>query len=434
MLIKSGKVTVMEKVKIILIGAGGRGTTYVREGNKYCPELMDLVAVADPNPVRRNHIQEKFGLPDEKCYEWGEDLLDLPKMADAAIIATQDKDHYELAMKAIEKGYHLLLEKPIAPTPEECVAIEKAANEKGVIVLVCHVLRYTPFFNLIKKVLDEGRIGKVKNVIHVEAVEDLHYSHSYVRGQWSNTAESSPMILAKSCHDIDIIQWLLGEKCTKVQSFGSLTYFCSDNKPEGAPEFCYQGCPHEAECPYSAIKLYRNRQVPWFACHATKIHSPTKEDIEKLITETNYGRCVFQCNNDVVDQQVVNLEYESGATASFVMSAFNRGGRRIRIMGTKGELEGNMGDDHITVFNFSTRKSEQVSITDSVADESIAGGHGGGDAGIIYAFCKLMAGTYNGKAYANVTTSVENHLATFAAEEYRLTDKVVFMDEYRNSI
>lgn len=421
----------MEKVKVVLIGAGGRGTTYVNQGRKYCPEL-ELVAVADPNPVRRNYIQDKFGLPDECCYEWGEELLELPKMADAAIIATQDRNHFEMAMKAIEKGYHLLLEKPIAPTPEECVAIEKAANAKGVMILVCHVLRYTPFFTLIKKVIDEEKIGKVMNVIHVEAVEDLHYSHSYVRGDWHKTSESSPMILAKSCHDIDIIQWLMNERCTKVQSFGSLKYFCKENKPEGAPEFCYQGCPHEEGCPYSAIKLYRNRQVSWFAPHATKIHSPTKEDIEKLITETNYGRCVFQCDNDVVDQQVVNMEYESGATASFVMSAFNKGGRRIRIMGTKGELEGHMDQDHITVYNFTTRKSEQISIKDSVADESIAGGHGGGDAGIVRAFCQLMTGTYAGRAFADVTTSVDNHLTTFAAEESRLTDKVVFMDDYRN--
>ncbi|MBE6537082.1 MAG: Gfo/Idh/MocA family oxidoreductase [Ruminococcaceae bacterium] len=423
----------MDKIKYVVIGAGSRGAMYANQAKKYCPEL-ELVAVADQNPVRRNYIKENFGLSDECCYKCGEDLLALPKIADAAIIATQDKDHYSLAMKAIEKGYHLLLEKPIAPTPEECVAIEKAANDKGVMILVCHVLRYTPFFTLIKKIIDDGKIGKPKNVIHVEAVQDLHYSHSYVRGDWHKTSQSAPMILAKSCHDIDIIQWLLNERCTKVQSFGSLTYFCNDNKPEGAPEFCYQGCPHEEECPYSAVKLYRNRQVAWFAPQATKIPSPTAEDIEKLITETNYGRCVFQCDNDVVDQQVVNMEFESGATASFVMSAFNQGGRRIRIMGTKGELEGAMGQDHITVYDFSTRKSEQISIRDFVSDESIVGGHGGGDAGIVRAFGKLMTGTYTGSSFANITTSVDNHLTTFAAEKSRLTDKVVFMNEYRNEL
>ena len=420
----------MKKVKVILIGAGGRGTKYVKEGQAHCPE-MELVAVADPNPVRINHIKEKFSLPDECCFEKGMDLLALPKMADAAIIATQDNNHYELALKAIEKGYHLLLEKPVAPTPEECIAIEEAANAKGVHVVVCHVLRYAPFFMAIKKIIDDGMIGKVKNVIHVEGVGDLHYSHSYVRGDWHNTAESSPMILAKSCHDIDIIQWLIGEKCTKVQSFGSLTYFCKDNKPEGSPEFCVDNCPYESECPYSAIRLYRNRELSWLVYHATKKPSPTKDDVEKLIRETNYGRCVFGCcGNDVVDQQVVNLEYESGATASFTMSAFNEGGRQIRIMGTKGELQGKMGEDHISVYNFNTHKTKKVFINSFVADESIVGGHGGGDTGIIRGFCQLMTDCYDGNSYASITTSVENHLATFAAEESRLTNKVIFMDEY----
>lgn len=424
----------MEKLKFILVGAGGRGTTYVREGKNHCPE-MELIAVADPNPVRRNYIQEMFGLPDGACYEWGEDLLDLPRMADVAIIATQDRDHCRLALKAIEKGYHLLLEKPVAPTPEECLRIEEAANAKGVRVLVCHVLRYTPFFTAIKRIIDEGRLGKIVNVIHIEAIGDFHFSHSYVRGDWHSSEESSPMILAKSCHDIDIIQWLVGESYTKVHSFGSLTFFCEENRPEGAPEFCVQGCPNEESCPYSAIKLYRHRQVPWFARHATKIHNPTEADIEKLIHETNYGRCVFgSCGNDVVDQQVVNLQFESGATASFVVSALNAGGRRIRIMGTEGELEGRMGNDTLTLFNFRTRKTEQISINDSVADESIAGGHGGGDLGIIRALCQIMTGKYNGKAYANISTSVDNHLAAFAAESSRLSDKVVNMNDYKEEI
>ena len=423
----------MDKVKVVLLGAGTRGTTYVNEGKKYCPE-MEVVAVADRNPKRCEYIKENFGLSDDRCYSSAEELLLEPRMADVAIIATQDKEHYDIALKAIEKGYNLLLEKPVAPTPEECIAIEEAANAKGVMVLVCHVLRFTPFFTTIKRIIDSGRIGRVKNIIHVEAVGDLHYSHSYTRGDWHNTAESSPMILAKSCHDIDIIQWLMGEKCKKVQSFGSLTYFCIDNMPEGAPEFCVDGCPHEESCPYSAIKLYRERKVKWFAVQATKIHNPSAEDIEKLIRETNYGRCVYQCDNDVVDQQVVNMVFESGANASFTMSAFNKGGRKIRVMGTKGELEGTMGEEYITVYDSLTRQYEQVAVSDNVSDDTIAGGHGGGDAGIVRALCQIMTGKYTGNSLADITTSVENHLTTFAAEESRLTDKVISMDGYRDYI
>lgn len=423
----------IKKIKVVLIGAGGRGTTYVREGMKHCPE-MDLVAVADPDPVRRNFIRDNYGLQESCCYESGELLLQQPKIADAAIIATQDRNHYSLAMEAIRQGYHLLLEKPAAPTPEECLAIEEAANARGVQVLVCHVLRYTPFFRMIKRIIEEGRLGKIMNIIHEEGVGNLHQSHSYVRGDWHKTADSSPMILAKSSHDIDIVQWLLNERCEKVQSFGSLKFFCRENCPEGAPEFCYQDCPHEAECPYSALKLYRDRQVSWFAPHGTKKHAPTKEDIEKLITETNYGRCVFQIDNDVVDHQVVNLEYESGAVVSFTMSAFNEGGRKIRIMGTKGELDGQMDNDFVTVYNFSTRTKEQIRIRDAVLDESIAGGHGGGDLGIIRAFCQLLAGTYEGESVADISTSIENHLTAFAAEESRLLGCVVSMDAYKQNI
>ena len=325
----------MKKTKIILIGAGARGTTYVDFGAKLCPE-MELVAVADLDPVRLNYIREQFKLSDDVCFENGEDLLKLPKLADAAIIATQDKQHYHLAMMAIEKGYHLLLEKPVAPTPEECLEISNAANAKGVHVIVCHVLRFTPFFRLLKNIIDSGRIGKIMHISHMESLGNVHHSHSYVRGNWRNTRESSPMILAKSCHDIDILQWLLGEECTKVHSFGSLTYFCEKNKPEGAPEYCYQGCPVETDCPYSALKIYKQRQFPNFVMTATKKHEPTDQDVEKTVTETNYGRCVFRSDNDVVDHQVVNLEYASGATVSFAMSAFGKGGRKLHIMGTKG--------------------------------------------------------------------------------------------------
>ena len=419
----------MKKVKLVLIGAGDRGTTYADLGAESCPE-MELVAVADPDPVRRNYIRDKFSLPPERCFETGEELLKHPKMADAAIIATQDQKHYTLAIEAIACGYHLLLEKPAAPTPEECLAISEAANQKGVQVVVCHVLRFTPFFRLLKQIIDEGRIGKVMNIIHIECVGNVHQSHSYVRGNWHKTADSSPMILAKSCHDLDILQWLLGERCTRLQSFGSLSYFRRENMPEGATEYCYQGCPAEKDCPYSALKIYRERQFPAFVQTATKKHRPTDEDIEQAITQTNYGKCVFRCDNDVVDHQVVNLEYEDGATVSFTMSAFNRGGRKLRIMGTKGEVTAEMSDDFVTLFDFETRREIKIKIADAVLDESIRGGHGGGDRGIIRAFCQLMSGTYEGNSVTDIATSIENHLVAFAAEESRCNGCVVDMNRY----
>ena len=423
----------MKTVKLILIGAGDRGTTYANLGAASCPE-MEIVAVADPDPVRRNYIRDKFNLPQEACFEYGEDLLKLPKMADAAIIATQDQMHYHLAMQAIEQGYHLLLEKPAAPTPKQCLDIAEAAERQNVKVVVCHVLRYTPFFRLLKQIIDEGRLGRVINLVHVECVGNVHQSHSYVRGNWRRAEDSTPMILAKCCHDLDIIQWLLDEDCTRLHSFGSLSYFRRENMPEGAPEFCYQGCPAEAECPYSALKIYRQRKFPPFVGTATRKHNPTDEDIEKAITETNYGRCVFQCDNDVVDHQVVNLEYASGATVSFTMSAFTKGGRKVRIMGTKGELYAEMSWDHVNVFDFATRKMEEIKIADAIRDEEISGGHGGGDRGIIRSFCRMLTGTYEGNSISDISISIKNHLTAFAAEASRVENRIVNMEDYINSV
>ena len=422
----------MEKIKVILIGAGNRGTTYARHAYDACPEL-EIVAVADPNPVRRNHIKEKFNLPDSACFESWENILALPKFADAAIIATQDQMHFEPAMKAIELGYNLLLEKPAAPTPEECYKIADAANKKGVQVFICHVLRFTPFFTTLKRIIDEGKIGKVMAINHYEGVGHIHYSHSFTRGNWHKESDSSPMLLAKSCHDIDILQWLVGEKCTRVHSFGTLSHFCAANKPEGAPEYCYMGCPVADSCPFNAEKIYACEKSHYIS-RAADSENPTADDVRRVLTETNYGRCVYQCDNDVVDHQVVNLEYESGATVSFTMCAFNEGGRRIHIMGTKGEVYATMKDKTITLYEFETGKKTDVPIVDAITNQEITGGHGGGDRGIMRALSEFLTGTYKGNGLTNISTSVANHLTVFAAEQARREGRVVTVDEYIESL
>ena len=422
----------MEKIKVILIGAGNRGTTYARHAYDACPEL-EIVAVADPNPVRRNHIKEKFSLPDSACFESWENILALPKFADAAIIATQDQMHFEPAMKAIELGYHLLLEKPAAPTPAECYKIADAANKKGVSVIICHVLRFTPFFTTLKRIIDEGKIGKVMSINHYEGVGHIHYSHSFTRGNWHKESDSSPMLLAKSCHDIDILQWLVGEKCTRVHSFGALSHFCAANKPEGAPEYCYMGCPAAESCPYNAEKIYACEKSHYIS-RAADSESPTADDVRRVLTETNYGRCVYQCDNDVVDHQIVNLEYEGGATVSFTMCAFNEGGRRIHIMGTKGEVYATMKDKTITLYEFETGKKTDVPILDAITNQEITGGHGGGDRGIMRALTEFLSGTYKGNALTDISTSVANHLTVFAAEQARREGRVVTVEEYIESL
>jgi len=417
-----------KKVRAILIGAGNRGTTYATHAKEACPEL-ELVAIADGNPVRRDYVQKMHGVPDEACYDDFRELLAKPRMADMAIIATQDKLHFEPAMLAIEQGYHIMLEKPVAPTPWECVQLAEAANKKGVFVCVCHVLRYSPFFRMIKTLIDEGRIGDIVQIMFAERVGNAHMSHSYVRGNWRNSQTSSPIILAKNCHDMDMLQWLIGRKCTKVQSFGALTFFNREHMPEGAPEYCVQGCPAADSCPYDARRIYLKDRM--FIEHATNKKDPTDEDILRAITETNYGRCVFQSDNDVADHQVVNLEYEGGATVSFNMCAFNTGGRHIRIMGTKGEIVGEMGDDSVRFFDFYTRDAVRIKSSDMFTEEEIDGGHGGGDRGIIRTFCDYITGDYHGNSLTNIDTSIESHLIAFAAEESRLNHTVIDMKEYK---
>lgn len=423
-----------KKLNVILIGAGNRGCNYVRLAKENCPEKLNVVAIADPELTRAREIIEAYDIPENMIFDDWKKILALPKFADAAIIATQDNNHFEPACEALKAGYDLLLEKPVAPTAKECLEISDLANSLGRKVVVCHVLRYTPFFGTVKHIIDSGRIGKVVNIVHTECVGNIHQSHSYVRGNWRDSKESSPMILAKSCHDLDIIQWLLGKECTRVQSFGSLSYFRPENAPEGAPEYCIQGCPHEKECLYSAVKIYKERQFPVWVRYVTKKENATDEEIEKIISETNYGKCIFKCGNDVVDHQVVNLEYEGGETVSFTMSAFNKGGRKINVMGTLGELWANMSDKTVHVFDFKTREVETIDVLNYVKDESIVGGHGGGDLGIVKAFCEYLTGEYSGNAVSDITTSVNNHIAAFAAESSRLEGRVINMNEFTNEI
>lgn len=417
----------MKPISVIIIGAGNRGGHYAAHMSN-SPEKYQVVAVADPSKSRRDYIRQMYNLPDSACYETWETILAQPKLADVAVISMVDNMHYYPALQAIEKGYNLLLEKPVAQTAQECVDIALAAKKKGVSVLVCHVLRYTPFFGKIKELLMAGTIGDVLSIAQVEAIGNIHFSHSYVRGNWHCEAETTPMLLAKSCHDLDMIQWLLDKPCKKVQSFGSLTHFTKENAPEGAPVRCADGgCPAGDTCPYNCLRYYYEERP----AHRCKIITngiaqsiePTDEDILTALNTRDYGLCVYQANNDVLDHQTVNMEFEGGATATLTVNAFNEGGRHIRIFGTKGELYAYAKDTEITVYTFADRKITKVPVLKT--DESIVGGHGGGDQGIVKELYEYLSGTYQGYRAADITTSVKNHMIGFAAEQARHTETVV---------
>lgn len=422
-----------KKLSVILIGAGNRGETYTNIMAQM-PRQFQVVGVAEPIESRREQIRLRHNIPEEMCFSHWKDLLALGKCADVALICTMDQQHLEPAMAAISLGYQILLEKPVAPDPQSCLKIARHAEKMGVKVVVCHVLRYTPFFTTLKALIAEGRLGQIVSVNHEECVGNVHQSHSFVRGNWGNAGRSSCMLLQKSCHDLDILQWLIGKKCRKVQSFGSLQYFRQENAPEGAPERCMDGCPQGDTCPYNAVKLYlEDKKNDWFRTTCARQADPTDEMIAQALRTTQYGKCVFRCDNDVVDHQTVNLLFEDGVTVTFTMCAFNRGGRYIHIMGTKAELRAALDGtgEPIRLYDFESRTTQEIPIT---GKDGISGGHGGGDEGIIESLYQYLTGGDPGCSVSDVAVSVDNHLIVFAAEKARETGTVVDLQQYIHSL
>lgn len=421
----------MKQLSLILIGGGDRGSSYLKF-LQIKPECFKLVAIAEPVKEKREYLSEMYNIPEEMCFESYDELLKLPKLADVAMICTQDKMHFEPSMMAIEKKYDLLLEKPIAPTPEECFKICEAAKDNGVKVLVCHVLRYTPFYKKVKEIIASGKLGNIVNIVHTEGVGNVHMSHSFVRGNWRKTDESAPMILAKCCHDTDLLQWLAGEPCTKVQSFGTRSFFREENAPKDAAKRCTDDCPHKNECFYYAPDVYKidTAEVQHFRAIAANKFNPTDEEVDEILKTSPYGRCVYYCDNDVVDHQVVNIQFGENKHATLTMSAFNKGGRTSTFMGTKGELRADMENQSLEFYDFATRETSQLYSPDDEFDQSIAGGHGGGDSGIMQDLYDYIANGNPSDSISDVMVSCMSHLICFAAEDSRINDLVINIDEY----
>lgn len=416
----------MKKITIALIGAGLRGVNYVKYALEHSHEL-EVVAVAEPVPLRRESFEAKFGLDHSQSFEHWDDLFAMPKLADAVLICTQDKDHFEPTMKALKAGYHVLLEKPMSPNPEECLRMGEMASRSGLVFSICHVLRYTPFFSTLKELLEQGTIGQLMSIQHNENVGYWHQAHSYVRGNWSRKEDSSPMILAKSCHDLDILLWLANSDCLKVSSFGSLGHFTANEAPAGAPLRCLNGCPVSDTCLYYAPNQYLTDNTDWPT-------SAISDDLSysaryKALQEGPYGRCVYHCDNDVVDHQVVSLEFANGVTASFTMSAFTKEvSRTIKLMGTLGEIRGAMEKNEIEMLHFGSGKVQRINF------EDISGhvGHGGGDTRLIKDFLNLVRSKGKTQGRTSANRSVQSHLLAFAAEQSRVEGNVISLPEFTN--
>ena len=366
----------MKTAKFIVVGAGDRGSSYASYIKAH-PDLAKVIAVAEPREEWRNSFAKSHNIAPENTADDWKPLAAKQKFADAVIIATQDSMHAEPAIAFARKGYHILLEKPMATTQSDCENIVAEAIKNNIIFAVCHVLRYTTYTQKIKKIITNGIIGDVVSIQRLEPVGYWHQAHSFVRGNWRREDLSTPMLMAKCCHDIDWIHYIMGSKCVSVQSFGTLNHFRKEKKPIGAAKRCLD-CSIESKCPYSAKKIYlkqvENGNTGWPVSILT--HHVTKENIIKALREGPYGKCVYECDNNVVDNQVVNMLFENGQTATLTMTAFTAGRHReTRIFGTKGELTGD--GNIIRHFDFLT--DEWNEIDTAASDHSILGGHGGGD-------------------------------------------------------
>ena len=413
----------MKRITMVIAGLGGRGHDIYGNYAMEHPDEVEIAAVADPRPERLELAQREWNIPAERCFATAEELFAQPQLADAAVIATQDRQHVVHAEAALKGGYHLLLEKPVAVDIEGCLEVLRLARRYQRHVVVCHVLRYTPFYNAIKRIIEDGRIGEVVTIQAMEQVGYWHQAHSYVRGNWRRADESSPMILAKCCHDMDILLWMTDSHCTKVSSFGSLGHFRVESAPDGAPEFCLDGCPHAESCPYDAERIYlRDKGVHVPVIRKVVSLENTDDSVREALRSGPYGRCVYHCDNDVVDHQVVNLEFENGVTASFTMCAFTwEGSRTVKIMGALGQITGDVEENEIQVVSFATGNKTVYRLNTDAA------GHSGGDAGFMRDVVRQMQtdGAYAGRT--NIAQSIESHLIALAAEESRVTGKTIWM-------
>lgn len=432
-----------KKVRVAIIGLGNRGNDIYAHYQLVAPDEMQITAVADPIKEKRKAAQKLYKVPLENCFSTGEELLDQPKLADVVVIATQDKQHVKQAVKAIEKGYHVLCEKPISPDIDECLLLQQKAHEHNKMVAVGHVLRYTPFYSKLKEIIDSGRLGDIVTIQAMENVTYWHQAHSYVRGNWRNSKETSPMIMAKSCHDMDIFIWLLGKKCRRISSYGSLYLFKSDMAPKGAARRCLDGCKVKEKCPYDAEKIYvtnkrtgirdviqnnRTGDDAWPVSVLTP-NDLTESAIYKALKEGPYGRCVYYCDNNVVDHQVVSMEFEDHVTGDFTMTAFTgKGGRTIHICGTMGDALGNLSENTITVREFG--KEPEV-INTAYGDMS---GHAGGDNRLIHDFLQAVSkGNCQEHLKTGIDVSIQSHIMAMAAEFSRQNNgQMVDLEEFIN--
>jgi predicted dehydrogenase len=405
-------------VKLIVLGAGNRGVKYAEWVLRH-RDRATVVGVAEPRQVRRARFADAHGIADGNAVTDWKDLAARDRFADAVLVCTQDRMHLEPVEAFAALGYHILLEKPMAPDEESCRRIVAAVQKADVLLAVGHVMRYTPYTRTVKQIVGSGRLGEIMSAEHLEPVGFWHQAHSYVRGNWRRSDLATFMLMAKSCHDLDWLQYVMGQPIRRVSSFGRLSHFTPAHRPTGAASRCVD-CGVEPDCPYSARRLYGG--LLQAGNHGWPLNvvldDMTAEALDEALRTGPYGRCVYDCDNDAVDHQVVAMEFADGATATFTMTAFNQGAdRRTRLFGTHGELSGD--GETIRVYDFLTR-TEEVIPANRVGSMDAGGGHGGGDWGLMDAFVQAVAAGDPALIRSGPAESLASHLAVFAAERARL--------------
>ncbi len=402
-------------LECVIVGAGNRGWLYSQYAARF-PHEMKVVGIAEPVPLRQEKFKKEYALDESRVFTTWEHVFDRPKFADFVIVSTIDKHHYGAAMRALEAGYHVLLEKAIAQSWKECRDIRAQAKKYGRIVGICHVLRYAPYFIKMREVIRSGDIGEVLSIQHLEPIGNIHFSHSFVRGNWRNERESTPILLSKSCHDLDLFYWMLGSPCRSVTSFGRLDYFRRERAPAGNARRCADGCRVESTCPYSALRIYLRERI-WGVGHVIDLQPWDEGKVSEALREGPYGRCVFHSDNDVPDHQVVNLEFGEGVTVAFSMEAHTSYmGRRTRIMGTRGDI---VGDEQALAVTEFSRGESTAYTADELSAAFAGGGHGGGDWRLVRAFLQAVYQNDESLLTSTIEDSMESHRIGFEAEVSR---------------
>lgn len=420
----------MRPITTIIVGAGHRALTYASYAKEF-PERFKVVGVVDPIEDRRKYVAEIYGLTEEQCFCTADELAAQPKLADTIINGTMDHQHVYTTIPLLKRGYDVLLEKPFAVNEKEMMELVNTAERYGRKVMICHVLRYAPFYKAIKHKLLEGAIGEIVNIQTTEHVSYHHVSTCYVRGKWRNEEQChASMLLAKCCHDLDIIMWMQNGAAPKaVSSYGGIMQFTKDKKPANAGTRCMADCPIEDKCIYSAKKMYIDNPERWsfyvWDCFEYGKKPTIEEKIQSLKTDNIHGRCVWECDNNVVDHQSLIIEFENGSTASHNMiGGTPKAQRSIHIIGTLGEITGIFEDSKFTIRR--TNPGPGKDYDEEVIDLNITGdmtgafgGHGGGDIRLVEDFVNYVSGGKPSVSCTSIKDSMYSHKAVFSADKSR---------------